>query len=192
MTTKSKTIFKSITKWLSWIFLSLLVLTGGVYLWAWCATDANLIARGIMWGDSDAGDLYRFSIRTMRASTEPVKFERVNDELQIFLDSLPISNDDIGIVDMPFNEYLEYTNTTAFIVLHGDQLLYEGYFNGADRESMQTSFSVAKSFTSTLVGVAVEEGFIDSLDDSITIYLPELSARDKRFEAITLRHLNYQ
>lgn len=189
MTTKSKTIFKSITKWLSWIFLSLLVLTGGVYLWAWSATDANLIARGIMWGDSDAGDLYRFPTRTMRASTEPVKFERVNDELQNILDSLPITNDDIGIVDMPFNEYLEYTNTTAFIVLHGDQLLYEGYFNGADRESMQTSFSVAKSFTSTLVGVAVEEGFIDSLDDSITIYLPELSARDKRFEAITLRHL---
>ena len=189
MTTKSKTIFKSITKWLSWIFLSLLVLSGGMYIWAWSATDTNLIARGIMWGDSDAGDLYRFPTRIMRASTEPVKFERVNDELQNILDGLPITNDDIGIVDMPFNEYLEYTNTTAFIVLHGDQLLYEGYFNGADRESMQTSFSVAKSFTSTLVGIAVEGGFIGSLDDSITIYLPELSTRDKRFEAITLRHL---
>ena len=189
MTTKSKTIFKSITKWLSWIFLSLLVLSGGMYIWAWSATDTNLIARGIMWGDSDAGDLYRFPTRIMRASTEPVKFERVNDELQNILDDLPITNDDIGIVDMPFNEYLEFTNTTAFIVLHGDQLLYEGYFNGADRESMQTSFSVAKSFTSTLVGIAVEGGFIGSLDDSITIYLPELSTRDKRFEAITLRHL---
>ena len=189
MTTKSKTIFKSISKWLSRIFLSLLVFSGGMYIWAWSATDTNLIARGIMWGDSDAGDLYRFPTRVMRASTEPVKFERVNDELQNILDDLPITNDDIGIVDMPFNEYLEYTNTTAFIVLHGDQLLYEGYFNGADRESMQTSFSVAKSFTSTLVGIAVEGGFIGSLDDSITIYLPELSTRDKRFEAITLRHL---
>jgi CubicO group peptidase (beta-lactamase class C family) len=90
---------------------------------------------------------------------------------------------------LPLAELLERTNTTAFIVVHGDQLLYERYFNGSDREALQGSFSAAKSFTGTLVAIAIQEGFIHSLDDPITDYLPELSARDPRFEAITLRHL---
>jgi CubicO group peptidase (beta-lactamase class C family) len=84
---------------------------------------------------------------------------------------------------------LEKTNTTAFIVLHGNQLLYERYFNGANRETIQASFSAAKSFTSTLVGIVIEEGYISSLDDPITDYLPELLERDSRFEVITIRHL---
>ena len=54
---------------------------------------------------------------------------------------------------------------------------------------MVTSFSVAKSFVSTLVGIAIEEGAIHSLDDPITDYLPELLERDRRFEQITIRHL---
>jgi CubicO group peptidase (beta-lactamase class C family) len=86
-------------------------------------------------------------------------------------------------------EFLEESSTTAFIVLHGDDLLYEGYFNGSSREATQTSFSVAKSFAATLVGIAIEEGFISSLDDPLTDYLPELAERDPRFGDITLRHL---
>lgn len=85
--------------------------------------------------------------------------------------------------------FLERTDTTAFIVLHDDALLYESYFNGSNREAIQTSFSVAKSFTATLVGIALEEGFISSLDDPLTKYLPELGERDPRFGDITLRHV---
>jgi CubicO group peptidase (beta-lactamase class C family) len=54
---------------------------------------------------------------------------------------------------------------------------------------MVTSFSVAKSFVSTLVGIALENGAIGGLDDPITDYLPELEQRDGRFEQITIRHL---
>ena len=189
MKTKNRTALKLISNWLWRIFLVLLVISGGVYLWAYRSTGTSLIARGIMWGDSDAGDLYRFPTRVMHASAAPVEFEPLEGALQSRLAELPITNDDIGVVDMPFDEYLAYTNTTAFIVLHGDQLVYEAYFNGADRESIQTSFSAAKSFTSTLVGIAIEEGFIRGLDDPITDYLPELAVRDGRFREITLRHL---
>jgi len=125
----------------------------------------------------------------MHAGPEPVEFIAGGDKLQNAIASLPISNDEIGVTNMPLDEYLSYTNTTAFIVLHRDQLLYEGYFNGADRVTIQPSFSAAKSFTSTLVGIALHEGFIHSLDDSITKYLPELLDRDPRFEKITIRHL---
>lgn len=89
----------------------------------------------------------------------------------------------------PFEAFLEETDTSAFVVLHRGMLLYEGYFNGTSRESIHASMSVAKSFTSTLVGIAIEEGLISSLDDPVTVYLPELLERDIRFADITLRHL---
>ena len=139
-----------------------------------------------MWGDSDAGDLYRFPTRQMQASPNPVFFEPVSEDI---LSQLSVTAEALQPEKMPFATLLEKTNTTAFVVLHGNQLLYERYFNGASRESMQTSFSAAKSFTSTLVGIALEDGFIHSLDDPITDYLPELSDRDPRFEKITIRHL---
>jgi len=68
-------------------------------------------------------------------------------------------------------------------------LLYERYFNGYDETSVQTSFSMAKSFASALVGIAIDEGHIKSVDEPITNYIPELLEKDGRFESITIRHL---
>jgi CubicO group peptidase (beta-lactamase class C family) len=182
----SRTFLRSIGIGLSILLLILTVIAVSVYLWALNSTDTSLIARGIMWGDSDAGDINRFPSRIMRAGSNPVDFELAPFDL---LSELPINNDEVQAVNMPLDTYMEHTNTTAFIVLHGDHLIYEAYYNGFGPESLQTSFSVAKSFASTLVGVALDEGFINSLDDPITIYIPELVEIDKRFDAITIRHL---
>ncbi len=88
-----------------------------------------------------------------------------------------------------FETMLERAQTTAFIVLKNDTIIYENYFNGFNKDSIFTSFSVAKSFVSTLVGLAISDGFIKSQDDSITEYLPELIQKDKRFSRITIRDL---
>jgi CubicO group peptidase (beta-lactamase class C family) len=88
-----------------------------------------------------------------------------------------------------FNNYLKQTQTTAFIVIKDDEILFEGYYNGYSRNSIQTSFSIAKSFISALVGIAIDEGYIDSIEDPITKYIPELSNRDERFHELTIRHL---
>ena len=69
------------------------------------------------------------------------------------------------------------SDTTAFLVVKGDQLLYEGYFQGPAASSTQTSFSVAKSFGSALIGVAIDQGYIHGVDDPITRYLPEVCER---------------
>ena len=79
--------------------------------------------------------------------------------------------------------------TTSFIVIKNDAILYESYFNGYQRDSLATSFSVAKSFDSALVGVAIEERKIGGVEDPITQYLPELSKRDPKFASITIRNL---
>jgi CubicO group peptidase (beta-lactamase class C family) len=54
--------------------------------------------------------------------------------------------------------FLTRSATTSFIVIKDDVILYEKYSNGYRRDSIVTSFSVAKSFVSTLVGIAIDEG----------------------------------
>jgi hypothetical protein len=86
-------------------------------------------------------------------------------------------------------DFLTKTGTQAFIVIRNDAILYEKYFYGAKRDSTVVSFSTAKSFTSALVGIAMHEGLIKSVNDPITAYLPELAARDTRFQKITIHDL---
>jgi CubicO group peptidase (beta-lactamase class C family) len=88
-----------------------------------------------------------------------------------------------------FETMLERSQTTAFIVLRNDTIIYEDYFNGFNKDSIFTSFSVAKSFVSTLVGLAISDGYIKSEDDKITEYLPELMKKDTLFSKITIKDL---
>ena len=85
------------------------------------------------------------------------------------------------------DELLRTTGTHAFIVVRDNQVLYENYFNGSARDSLCTAWSVSKSVTSALLGIAIAEGYIKSLDDPIVNYLPEL--KDQGFGAITIRNL---
>jgi CubicO group peptidase (beta-lactamase class C family) len=66
------------------------------------------------------------------------------------------------------------TKTTGFLVIKDGKIVQERYFAGASETSPLTSMSVAKSFTSTLVGLALADGRIKSLDDPITDYVGEL------------------
>jgi CubicO group peptidase (beta-lactamase class C family) len=105
-------------------------------------------------------------------------------------DSVPetVQYDDGGRVkQVALSELLSSTGTHAFIVIRDNQVLYENYFNGFARDSLCTAWSVSKSVTSALVGIAISEGYIKSLDDPITNYLPEL--KDQGFDAITIRNL---
>jgi CubicO group peptidase (beta-lactamase class C family) len=84
---------------------------------------------------------------------------------------------------------LPSTGTAAFLIVRNDSILYEAYFNGFDRASLLPSNSMSKSFTGTLVSMALEEGKIRSVHDPITEYLPELLKRNPSFRRITVRHL---
>jgi CubicO group peptidase (beta-lactamase class C family) len=142
------------------------------------------VRRVLAWRDSDVWDyLDNFPHRRLIAAADPVRFPSAPDDARVeaaFAEAL-------GVEDFP--TLLEETDTQAFIVIQHEQVIYERYANGWQRDSLVTSFSVAKSFVSTLVGMAIEEGYIGSLDDPITRYLPELAERDARFEQVTIRHL---
>jgi CubicO group peptidase (beta-lactamase class C family) len=84
---------------------------------------------------------------------------------------------------------LEETSTTAFVVIHRDRIVYEAYFEGRAPEDISTFFSVSKSITSLLVGIAVDEGLIQDINDPITKYIPELPQDDPDWQNLTIRHL---
>ena len=87
------------------------------------------------------------------------------------------------------DEFLTESETTAFLVVKDNVLVHEWYAEDIDPEALHTSFSVSKSMVSTVVGMAISDGSISSLDDAITKYVPELLKSDPRFGEITLRHL---
>jgi CubicO group peptidase (beta-lactamase class C family) len=95
----------------------------------------------------------------------------------------------VGDGERDLDDLVEATSTTALLVLRDDELLLERYAHGGAADRRHTSFSVAKSYLSTLVGIALERGDIGSLDDPVTEYVPELAERDRRFAAVPLRSL---
>jgi CubicO group peptidase (beta-lactamase class C family) len=86
-----------------------------------------------------------------------------------------------------FEDFLAKNKTVAFLIIHNDTIKYENYFNKYDRESIVASFSMAKSFTSFLIGCAIEDKYIISVNDPVTAYIPEL--KKNGFENVTIENL---
>lgn len=154
------------------------------------ATDRYYLPRVILWRDADVGDHRRFPSRKVSAAPSPIVYRSPPDGggQDPRLQTVPFGNDDPA-TERELTELLASSGTSAFLVLHDAELSYERYFDGYDRELTLTSFSVAKSFVSALVGIAIAEGHINGVDDPITDYLPELRDRDPGLSSVTIRHL---
>lgn len=139
--------------------------------------------RTVTLGDSDVDDQFYFPKRTVHAAPGAREMPTAIDAVRVrraFAKALP---------DQDLDAWLAANTTQGFVVLQRGRMIYEGYFNGHRRDDPATSFSVAKSVLATLVDLAVAEGRIASLDLPVTTWLPELRARDPRFDHVTLRHL---
>jgi len=162
--------------------LVLFLAVGAIYLAAWLGKDYSTTARALIWMDSDVDDYARFASREVGASAAPFNYEKgAGYPLALPSTAAP------GYADLAV--MLAANQTTAFIVIQDDKLIYERYFNGHSRYSTETSFSIAKSFNSAMLGRAIADRLIGSIDDPVTSYLPELLLRDPRFANISIRHL---
>ena len=85
------------------------------------------------------------------------------------------------------DDYFKRNFVTGFLVLRNDQIIVENYFHEADRNSRFVSQSLSKSIVSILIGAAVEEGAIKSIEDPVTKYLPYLSTSGYR--NVTVKNL---
>lgn len=86
-----------------------------------------------------------------------------------------------------FEKYLIDNHTVAFLIIKSDTILYEKYFDKYTEESIVASFSMAKSVTSILIGCAIDDGLIKSVDEPITNYIPEL--KKEGFDKVTIKHV---
>jgi len=84
------------------------------------------------------------------------------------------------------DDLIKRTDTRAFLIVKDDQLIFETYPESS-REEINTSFSVAKSFVSALMGAAIADGFIPSVDDPVIKYVPEIAGRG--LDSLTIRNL---
>jgi CubicO group peptidase (beta-lactamase class C family) len=85
------------------------------------------------------------------------------------------------------DDYMKAYNASGVLVLKDGKVLLERYGLGRKPEDRWISFSVTKSITSTLVGAAIQDGKIKSLDDAVTLYIPEL--KGSAYDGVTIRQL---
>jgi CubicO group peptidase (beta-lactamase class C family) len=178
-------------RWLVLVVVAVAVLAGAGWAGLVASTSRSQLARSVVWGESDTDDHRRFPARAVAAGPDRFDFRRPAGGGQgppAAVRRISVW-DDQQELERDLEPFLAASHTTAFLIVRGDRLLYAGYFNGAGPDSVQTSMSVAKSVLGALVGIAVGEGRISSVDDPITRYVPELAERDRRFGQITLRHL---
>ena len=91
------------------------------------------------------------------------------------------------ILPLKYDSIFEELDTKAFLVFKSDTMIYERYWGEHNKEVVSNSFSVAKTLVSILVGVAIEDGHINSIDDPVSMYFSEFS--NSLNSNLTLRHL---
>lgn len=170
-------------KFAKFFFIGLIAIIGITLFYVYISYPAEYVNRVLRWGDADVYDYQKFPERVLETSISPFEFSLNLDEefVRTQFEAVSDIND--------FDSFLAKNRTQAFIVIQNDAILYEQYFNGASRDTIVTSFSTAKSVASTLIGIAISEGYISSVNDPITNYLPELAKRDPAFGNITIRDL---
>lgn len=84
------------------------------------------------------------------------------------------------------DRFMQHNHVVGLLIVHNGAIAVERYTRGNDAATRWYSFSVAKSVVSMLIGAAIADGFIASLDDPVADYLPLLSGT--AYESVTIRH----
>ncbi|WP_114520102.1 serine hydrolase domain-containing protein [Altererythrobacter sp. ZODW24] len=84
-------------------------------------------------------------------------------------------------------DFIKETNSSGVMILEDGKLRHSAYGLGFDKDQRWTSFSVAKSFTSTLLGAAVKDGKIASLQENVVKYVPELAG--SAYDGVTIEQV---
>lgn len=141
-------------------FLILCIVTMSMY-------SPVFLGRVLTHWDSCVTDYKIFPERVIRKSEQPYSYVK---NINSALDGLKVnySNNQSNL-----NKFVENTDTTSFIIVKNDKIVYEQYANGYNESSVNTSFSMAKSVVSLLIGKAIEDGYIESVKDPIKNYISE-------------------
>jgi CubicO group peptidase (beta-lactamase class C family) len=121
-----------------------------------------------------------FPVRTIKAGGHPFPLPRSSQPLG------PVAFDYKG-KQYSLDDYVTLNHVTGLLVLKDGKIVTERYEKGNTADTRWMSMSVAKSMTSTLMGAALQDGSIKSLDDKVTNYLPSLAGSG--YEQATVRQV---
>lgn len=120
-----------------------------------------------------------FPVAVVKRPGEPFLFKEASIDLPVTFEYNGQSKE--------LGAWLDKTITTNFLVVHNDTIVFEKYFRGNTKDSKATSMSVSKSYTSALVGLALADGLIDSIDDPITKYVDFL--KGSGYDGVPIKHI---
>lgn len=126
--------------------------------------------------------------RVLRGDAPVFQFKRVNESELNRIAHLRISDSKDLQDSLIFEKLLKRNHVAAFLLIRNDTILYENYFKNYTSDRYFTSFSVAKSFVVTLLGIAISEGFIASEKENLTRWVPELKGK-MHADSVKLIHL---
>jgi len=145
--------------------------------------------KAIIYNVPNVTDYKIFDTKLIAKSSTPYSIPKSTKNATLpdeYLWAIANNNDKVYNYKTP-EDFLISQGTLSFIVIRNDTIIYENYFNGFQPDSMRTIFSVSKAFTSTLVGIAIEEGYIKSVNQLVSDFIP--SFKEKGKEKMTINHL---
>lgn len=129
-----------------------------------------------------------YLIGKSKPDIDDMKYFEVSDMKADHPDPWPMhANYNLGMIPMDMSAKVDSMETTALLVFQNDSLLFEKYWDGTDDKTLSNAFSMAKSFTAILIGKAIQEGYIKSLDQPVGDFIPEY--KDGMAASLTVRHL---
>lgn len=154
--------------------------------WIWIGPDWRRLALNLplkndvlFWSQAEREAAFRMTDRmTFLVKSNEVA---VGDQVRALPEGPPLA------LDLDVDAFMAAQNTAALVVLVDGQVRLERYGLDFGPQGRWTSFSVAKSFTSTLVGVAIQDGLIGSVQDPVVDYIPAL--RGSAYDGVTIEHV---
>ena len=125
-------------------------------------------------------DSWVFSTRVIKRGTQVYALPRARKQI----DDLPIF---AGATKYDLVDYISRNRVAGVLVLKDGKVCLEHYEFGNDPGTRWISMSMAKSISTTLVGAAIRDGLIGSVDDQLTRYLPQL--KNGGYDGVSIRHL---
>jgi CubicO group peptidase (beta-lactamase class C family) len=173
--------------WLAGALVGIFLLTFAALLGTWFyrggfTAGFTAMARLLQNGPTQIDDFKYYPARRLKASGSPYLFGESGGSWR-----MPELVEVGEGPQLSLEEVLSSNDTIAFLVVKGDELIYERYYQGHSSESLSQAFSANKSITSALVGMAIQDGYLYSVEQRVTDFVPELLGRG--FENVTLEHL---
>lgn len=153
-----------------------------------CSSIRN-ITRPLLQGIPDENDATENYFRVVHNDSvrAPYHFIREN-QADNSLGSMLIEDKSLDASAVSLNEFVKLHNTLSFAIIRSDTVLYEYYAPNITSDTRLTSFSIAKSFVAMLIGIAIDEGKIKSVNQSIADFFPEYSNQTD-ISPITIKNL---